>query len=55
MRAPRATRHKPAGVQNRQPSVLYVFEDKKKTILIHALHTRIVAFWHISNIPPRIS
>ena len=43
------------GVQNRQPSVLYVFEHKTKHILIHAAHTGIVAFRHISDTPPRIS
>ena len=42
-------------VQNRWPNVLYVFEHKTKNISIHALHTCIVAFWHISNIPPKIS
>ena len=29
--------------QNRQPSVLYVFEYKTQNILIHASHTR---SWH---------
>ena len=43
-----------AGVQNKKPSVLYVFEHKTKKNLIHASYTRTVAFWHISNIPPMI-
>ena len=40
----RAARRKPAGVHNMQPSVLYDFELKTKNIVIHAPHTRIVAF-----------
>ena len=43
------------GVQNKQPSVIYVFGHKTKNILIYAPHTHIVAFWHIRNIPPRVS
>ena len=43
------------GSRTRLPSALYVFEHKTKNILIHAPHTCTVAFWHISNIPPRIS
>ena len=35
--------------------VLYVFEHKTQYLLIHAPYTRIVIFWHISNIPPMIS
>ena len=50
-RASPAACREPAGVQNRHPSVLYVFEHKTKNILIHAPHIRIAAFWHISNIP----
>ena len=34
---------------------LYVFEHKMQYLLIHAPYTRIVIFWHISNIPPVIS
>ena len=55
MRAPLVTHREPVGVQNRQQSVLYVFAYKTKNILIHDPHTHIVLFWHISNIPPRIS
>ena len=40
---------KPAGGQNRSPSVLYVLEHKTKNILIHAPHTCSVAFWHIND------
>ena len=36
MRVPLAARGEPAGIQNRQSSVLYVFEHKTKNILIHA-------------------
>ena len=54
-RAPLAVRREPAGVQNSSPSVLYGFEHKTKNILIHAPHTHNVAFWHIGNIPLRIS
>ena len=52
MRAPLVARCEPPGVQNRQPSVLYVFAHKTKNIRIHAPHTPVVAFWYISNIPP---
>ena len=31
--------------------VMYVFEHKMIYISIHAPYTRIVVFWHISNIP----
>ena len=43
------------GMQKRRTNGLYVFEHKTQYILKHAPHTRTVAFWHISNIPPRIS
>ena len=55
MQAPLAARRERAGFQTRPSSVLYVFEHKTKNILIHAPHTRTVAFWHISNVLPRIS
>ena len=54
MWAPLAACREPAGVQNRQQSVLYVFECRSKNILIHAPNTRIVAFWHINIIPPMV-
>ena len=31
------------------------FQYQTQYILIHAPYTRVVAFWHISNIPPRFS
>ena len=31
----------------------YIFEHKTQYILIRAPYTRIVVFWHISNIPRR--
>ena len=55
MLAPLATGLRPEGDQNRPPKVLYVFEHKTKYILIHAPHTRTVAFWHMSTILQRIS
>ena len=33
---------------------LYVFGNKSQNLLIHALYTRIVLFWHISDMPPQI-
>ena len=45
----------PAGSYNRLLDVLYVFEHKMQYLLIHAPYTRIVVFWHISNMPPWIS
>ena len=32
-----------------------VFEHKTQYLLLHAQYTRIAVFWHISNIPPKIS
>ena len=51
MRAPQWPVSNQWEIQNRQPSVLYVFEHKTKNILIHAPHTHIVAFWYISKYP----
>ena len=45
MRVPLATHPETAGDQNGLPKVLYVFEHKTWYILIHAPHTRIMAFW----------
>ena len=51
MWAPLAARSEQAGRQ-----VYYMFfKHKMKIILIHAPHTRTVAFSHISNVPPMIS
>ena len=55
MRVLLAARRNQRVAQNRQPSVIYVFEHKTKHILIHASQTRNVAFWHINNLPPRVS
>ena len=41
----RSARREPAGVQNKPPNGLYVFEHKTWYILIHAPHTRTLAFW----------
>ena len=55
MWAPLAALRKPAGVQNRPPGMLYVFEHKTKNILTHAPHTHTLAFWHINKMRQRIS
>ena len=55
MRAPLAACRKPVLDYNTLPKLLYGFEHKKQYVLIHAPYTRIVVFWHISNIPPMIS
>ena len=55
MRAPLVACHELALDYNTLPKLLYIFEHKTYYVLIHALYTRIVAFWHISNIPPMIS
>ena len=44
MRAPLAALRKPAGFQNKPPSVLYAFEHKMLFFLIHAPYTCTVAF-----------
>ena len=55
MRALLAASHEPAGDPNRSPMMPSVFEHKALYILIHGPYTHIVVFWHISNIPRRIS
>ena len=55
MPAPLATHREPGGIQNKSLNMLYVFEHKMLWILIHAPHTRTMAFWHIGNKPPMIS
>ena len=40
---------KPAGSYNRLPNVLYIFEHKMQYPLIHTPYTRILLFWHISD------
>ena len=45
----------PAGTYDKTTRTAICFEHKTQYILIRAPYTRIVVFWHISNIPPRIS
>ena len=42
------------GSSDRLFQALYVFENKSQNLLIHALYTRIVLFWHIGDMPSRI-
>ena len=51
MRAPLVARREPVGIYRRPLELPYVFEQKTQYILIHAPYTRMVVFWHISNIP----
>ena len=55
MRATQAASREPAGKLWQLCKVLYVFEQNKRQLLIHAQFTRIVIFWHIGNVPPMIS
>ena len=55
MRVPLVACREPEGKLWQLCKVLYVFEHKAQYILIHAPFTRIVVFWHISNIYPMIS
>ena len=54
-RHPLAACCEPAGKLWQLCKELYVFEHKMQYLLIHAPYTRIVVFWHTSNIPPMIS
>ena len=45
----------PAGSYDKTTRTVICFEHKTQYLLIHAPYTRIVVFWHISNIPPMIS
>ena len=54
MRAPLVACRELAGDYKRLPEVLNILEHKTYYLLIHAPLTRIVVFWHISNIPPMI-
>ena len=45
----------PAGSYDKISRTAICFEHKTQYILIRAPYTRIVVFWHISNIPPMIS
>ena len=46
---------KPEGSYDKTTQTAICFEHKAQYLLIRAPYTRIVAFWHISNIPPMIS
>ena len=52
---PQAACREPAGSYDKTSQAAICFEHKTKYILIRAPYTRIVVFWHISNIPPMIS
>ena len=45
----------PAGSYDKTTRTAICFEHKTQYLLIRAPYTRIVVFWHISNIPPMIS
>ena len=45
----------PAGSYDKTIRTAICFEHKAQYLLIRAPYTRIVVFWHISNIPPMIS
>ena len=51
----RAACRKPAGSYDKTTRTAICFEHKTKYLLIRAPYTRIVVFWHISNIAPMIS
>ena len=58
--SPRYGRHQaacrePAGSYDKTARTAICFEHKTQYLLIRAPYTRIVVFWHISNIPPMIS
>ena len=55
MRVPLAARREAAGGPEQVGKFAICFWTWNENILIHAPHTRIVALWQISNIPPRIS
>ena len=52
---PQAACHEPAGSYDQTTRTAICFEHKTQYLLIRAPYTRIVVFWHISNIPPMIS
>ena len=52
---PQAAYREPAGSYDKTTRTAVCFEHKMQYLLIHAPYTRIVVFWHISNIPPMIS
>ena len=54
-RRPQAASREPAGSYDKTTRTAICFEHKTQYLLIRAPYTRIVVFWHISNIPPMIS
>ena len=52
---PQASCREPAGSYDKTTRTAICFEHKTQYLLIRAPYTRIVVFWHISNIPPMIS
>ena len=55
MRAPSGACREPAGSYDKTTRAAICFEHKTQYLLICAPYTRIVVFWHISNISPMIS
>ena len=51
---PQAACREPAGGYDKTTRTAICFEQKTQYLLIHAPYTRIVVFWHMSNIPPMI-
>ena len=49
---PQAACREPAGSYDKTTRTAICFEHKTQYLLIHAPYTRIVVFWHISNLPP---
>ena len=49
---PHAACREPAGSYDKITRTAVCFEHKTQYLLIRAPYTRIVVFWHISNIPP---
>ena len=45
----------PVGSYDKSTQTAMCFEHKTQYLLIRAPYTRILVFWHISNIPPMIS
>ena len=52
---PQAACREPAGSYGKTTRTAICFEHKTQYLLIRAPYTRIVVFWHISNIPSIIS
>ena len=52
---PQVACREPAGSYDKTTRTAICFEHKTQYLLIRAPYTRIVVFWHISNIPPMIS